>query len=328
MQKRKSFREIARECNVSPATVSRIANGIGSFKEETKNRVMSCLVREGYIEEKKEEAPAFRKIALIATDLNNEIFCRITSHMRDYLRERNYLLSIYIESQNQNDLVNEILKSPIEGLAILSSSYQPLQLDSPVPAVTILASQSQVTYQGKEYKVNSDDYVGGQLAAAELIRSGCRRPLILNSRYMHSSVSPRVHGFTDEFLKIGVARDDILIYEAEPSKSSFNSARDAVSYLRTKGELFDCIFACSDWRAYGALVALANMDIEVPDQVKLIGYDGILISHYSEHPLTTIQQNSDMLAESAAGTLLSLIEGEPAQTDIYIPVQIQRGSTV
>ena len=328
MQKRKSFREIAKECNVSPATVSRIANGIGSFREETRNLVMSCLIREGYEKEKKEKSTSSGHIALVATDLHNEIFCSITSHMRDYLADHNYLLSIYIENQDQNELMNEILDRDIEGLAVLSSSYQPLQLSSPVPAVNILASQSQASYKGKIYRINSDDYVGGQLAATELLRSGCRKPLILNSRYMHSSVSPRVLGFLDEHAKVGIAKEEIIIYDAEPSKSSFNSAHDAVSYLWTKGEEFDCIFACSDWRAYGALVALRNMNIEVPAQMKLIGYDGILISHYSEHPLTTIQQNPDMLAKAAADTLLSLIEGGAPETDIDIPVQIQKGSTV
>ena len=170
----------------------------------------------------------------------------------------------------------------------------------------ILSGQGRVSYKGQKYTVSSDDYVGGQLAAQELILQGCRKPLILNSRYMHSSISPRVQGFIKEFADAGIPEKEIW----------------------TKGDVFDCIFACSDWRAYGALVALRNRKIHVPEEVKLIGYDGILISHYSEHPLTTIQQNPDMLAEAAANTLLSLIEGGNPESDILIPVQIQKGSTV
>ena len=62
MQKRKSFREIARECNVSAATVSRIANGIGSFKEETRDQVMSRLLQEGYEIEQKSDAVSLKRI--------------------------------------------------------------------------------------------------------------------------------------------------------------------------------------------------------------------------------------------------------------------------
>ena len=84
MQSRKSFREIAKECNVSPATVSRIANGIGSFKSETKELVMSHLLREGYMLKDPDEEARLRNIALAVTDLSNEIFCKIISHIFSY----------------------------------------------------------------------------------------------------------------------------------------------------------------------------------------------------------------------------------------------------
>ena len=329
MQHRKSFREIAKECNVSAATVSRIANGIGSFKAETKELVLSHLLREGYEVNGQEDSPELRNVALIATDLSNEIFCRIISHIRDDLMKNDCLLSIYVERENQEYLMDQLLQTRAEGILFLSSPYQPLDYNSPIPAVHILGNdRSHITYKGKRYSVSSDDYVGGQLAARELLRSGCKRPLILNNRYLHSSISPRVQGFINEFEKEGTSRDEILIYEAEPSKSSFNSANDAVSYLRTRGDRFDCIFACSDWRAYGALVALNNMHLQVPEDIKLIGYDGILISHYSQHPMTTIQQNPDMLAASAVANLLSLMKGEEAEEATLIPVQIQKGTTV
>ncbi len=328
MQRRKSFREIARECNVSAATVSRIANGIGSFKEETREQVLSRLLQEGYEIEKKDDTASLKRIALVATDLSNEIFCNIAQHLKEYLMERNCLLSIYVENRNQDYLIREIQNPQLEGLLFLSTPFEPSEYESLLPAVHILSGQGRASYKGQKYTVSSDDYVGGQLAAQELLLQGCRRPLILNSRYMHSSISPRVQGFIKEFADAGIPEDQILIHEGEPSKSSFNSASDAVTYLWTKGDVFDCIFACSDWRAYGALVALRNRKIQVPEEVKLIGYDGILISHYSEHPLTTIQQNPDMLAEAAANTLLTLIEGGCPESDILIPVQIQKGSTV
>ena len=329
MQSRKSFREIAKECNVSPATVSRIANGIGSFKSETKELVMSHLLREGYMLKDPDEEARLRNIALAVTDLSNEIFCKIISHIRDELMKKGCLLSIYLERDNQEYLIKQLLQSRTEGILFLSSPYEALTYDLPVPCVHILGSERcSITYNGKKYSVSSDDYVGGQLAAMELLRSGCKKPLILNSRYMHSSVSPRVQGFMNEFIKAGAKEKDIIVYEAEPSKSSFNSASDAVSYLHTKGEDFDCIFACSDWRAYGALIALNNMHLRVPEDIKLIGYDGILISHYSQLPLTTIQQNPDMLAASSVDTLMALMEGKRADETTLIPVQVQKGDTV
>lgn len=330
MQKRKSFREIARECNVSPATVSRIANGVGSFKDETRNLVISHLISSGYeIEsDKNTESADLNNIALIVTDLNNEIFCSIISHLKTYLLQKDCVLSVYVENQDQGYLIEQVLKTQPQGILFLSRPLETLTFESPVPAVQILSESNQITYRGKRYAVNSDDYVGGQLAAQEFLRGGCRRPLILNNRHTHSSVSPRIKGFLYEFEKAGIPEEDIMIYEGDRNKSSFNSANDAVSYFWTRGDDFDSIFACSDWRAYGALIALRNKHIPVPEKIKVIGYDGILISRYSQLPLTTIQQNPDMLATAAADKLLSLLKEEDPDETTYIPVQIQTGSTV
>ena len=330
MQKRKSFREIAKDCNVSPATVSRIANGVGSFKEETRSLVISHLISSGYIieSENETESTVLKNIALIVTDLNNEIFCSIIAHLRSYLLERDCLLSIYVENQDQGYLTKQVLKSQVDGIIFLSRPFEALTFESPVPAVQVLSESNQITYKGKRYTVNSDDYVGGQLAAQEFLRDGCKKPLILNNRHTHSSLSPRIKGFIYEFEKAGIAKDNIMIYEGDRNKSSFNSANDAVSYFWTRGDDFDCIFACSDWRAYGALVALRNKNIPVPGQIKVMGYDGILISRYSQLPLTTIQQNPDMLATAAADKILSLMKGEEPEHETYIPVQIQTGLTV
>ena len=330
MQKRKSFREIAKDCNVSPATVSRIANGVGSFKEETRSLVVSHLIINGYEidSENETKATALKNIALIVTDLNNEIFCSIIAHLRSYLLERDCLLSIYVENQDQGYLTEQLLKSQVQGIIFLSRPLEALAFESPVPAVQVLSESNQITYRGKRYTVNSDDFVGGQLAAQEFLRGGCRRPLILNNRHTHSSVSPRIKGFLYEFENAGISTEDIMIYEGDRNKSSFNSANDAVSYFWTRGDEFDSIFACSDWRAYGALIALKNKNIPVPERIKVIGYEGILISRYSQLPLTTIQQNPDMLATAAADKLLSLMKGEEPEQETYIPVQIQTGLTV
>ena len=141
MQKRKSFREIARECNVSAATVSRIANGIGSFKEETRDQVMSRLLQEGYEIEQKSDAVSLKRIALVATDLSNEIFCNITQHLKEYLMEKNCLLSIYVENRNQDYLIQEIQNSRLQGLLFLSTPFEPSEYESPLPAVHILSGQ-------------------------------------------------------------------------------------------------------------------------------------------------------------------------------------------
>ena len=325
--RKKSFREIARTCGVSAATVSRIANGIGRFTEDTYEKVTSALLAEGYtIQGMASEAP--QVIAAIVTDLSNELYNTVLSDLRRYLLRRNYLLQIYVEDDSQEDLFSKLLQLHPAGIFMIGTPLQKIALSSLLPAVQVL-SNSAVSYNGRCYAIWSDEYVGGQLAARELLSKGCRRPLILNNRHTAASESKRIHGFQHEMEQAGIASSSIPIYDGEPHKSAFNSANDRIAYLCAKGTSFDSVFACSDWRAYGALTALRKMGVTVPEDVKVIGFDGERVSRYCDLPFTTIQQNPDMIASAALSLLLELIQGNvPADPEVLVPVQVQKGLTV
>ena len=116
--KKKSFREIARSLNVSPATVSRIAAGIGSFSEETRQTVLAALEAEGYSlqAEKEPQVPA---IAAVVTDLSNELYNNILTCLTRYLGRKGYLLRIYLENQSQEELITHLQSEQPAGIILL-----------------------------------------------------------------------------------------------------------------------------------------------------------------------------------------------------------------
>ena len=325
--RKKSFREIARELGVSPSTVSRIASGEGSYSESTTGKVMALLKNEGYAAGFT-NVPVSGTVAAIVTDLSNEVYCAILTALGRYLKRKDYLLEIHAEGEDQTDLLHRLEAKGIDGIVLIGSPKVPLSLECTVPAVQVLSVNS-VLYRGRAYSVKSDEYVGGRLAARELLDHGCKAPVILNTRHTGRTDSLRIRGFLDEWRKEGLSPEEVYIHDGEPNKSSFNSARDITSYLYVRGQSFDCVFACSDWRAYGALVALGSLNVPVPGQVKLIGFDGARVSRYCELPFTTVQQNPDMIASFALNLLEPLMEGAfPAENMLTVPVQLQRGMTV
>ena len=325
--KKKSFREIARSLNVSPATVSRIAAGIGSFSEETRQTVLSALAAEGYSPQAEKE-PSAPAIAAVVTDLSNELYNNILTCLTRYLGRKGYLLRIYLENQSQEELITHLQSEQPAGIILLGTPLEKVRAESFVPLIQVLSS-SAVSYQGKVYRIFSDEYVGGRLAARLLLEKGCHRPVILNNRHTQSSESRRIRGFKDEWDAEAGSSGDIYIHDGELFKSAFNSAHDIVSYLLAKGQDFDSIFACSDWRAYGALVALRDMNVPVPEKVRVVGFDGERVSRYCDQPFATIQQNPDMIATEAMQMLLSLIDGREVEKESrLVPVQVQRGMTV
>ena len=326
MRKKKSFREIARLCSVSPATVSRIANGIGSFSDETKRLVTGYLQEEGYTLTAEDESPA-RKIGIVITDLTNDIFCKIATVMESTLREKQYLVPIFTEKTDQEEITRRMIAASYAGIIYLGNARNNLRFDSLIPAIHIF-SPNEVLYKGQRYSVSSDEYVGGQLAARELLKKNCRNPLVLNNRYIRKEESPRIQGFLSEFENAGINRNEITIYDGDITKSAFNSAKDVISYLWAKGCDYDSIYGCSDWRAYGAIVVLRSMNIRIPEDVKVIGFDGFRLSKYCEQPFTTIQQNPEIIAEKAVEMMLDLIAGKKTEASVTVPIQVQVGLTV
>ncbi len=323
--RKKSFREIARELQVSPATVSRIAGGVRTFSAETISRVTDALQKEGY---QTASESSIQRVATVAADLSSELYNKILAALSRYLKRQGVLLEIYLENQDPQALLQEIQASRPLGVFLVGTPLHPFSMESEIPAVQVL-SNSHLQWKGKTYAVFSDEYVGGKLAARALIDKSCHQPVILNNRHTASEASLRIRGFLDAWQEAGLSVQDVYIHDGEPFKSAFNSAHDIISYLLVKKQPMDCIFACSDWRAYGAITALQAMNAAVPDRVKVIGFDGERVSRYCALPFATIQQNPDLIATHAWDLLSRLINGEaPVPETVMIPVQIQKGMTV
>ena len=330
-EKRVSLREIARLCNVSATTVSRIANGTGSFTEETRRLVLDTMAREGY-KLKDSVAEVYKPIiGCLVSDYTNEVFTDRLAVIERYFREKDVTL-LTCETHRDPDLEAELARQlhrmGAVGIIAATASVGLCDNPPPIPIIYMDLLSDQIINDENAYLVSSDDYVGGQLAAQELYHKGCRKPLILNIRYVPHSVNRRIQGFLHNFEEHGVHIDEERILPPDLNKSSFDSAKDLIAYHRAKGTDFDSVFACSDWRAYGALVALRNMGARVPEDVKIIGYDGIRVSRYCDMPITTIQQNTESLCLAVCEMMWSLINHqEVAQRQVLVPIRLQEGKT-
>ena len=114
----------------------------------------------------------------------------------------------------------------------------------------------------------------------------------------------------------------------DANQANYEGARQIINQLIKKGVTFDGIFATNDWRAYGALVALQENGIKVPEQVKLIGFDDIFIASTSHPTLSTIRQDTPALAKTACDLLLDLMNKEDNTEELQkryvLPVEIIR----
>ena len=117
----------------------------------------------------------------------------------------------------------------------------------------------------------------------------------------------------------------------DPSSANYEGSREAMNQLIKSKIPFDGVFATNDWRAYGVMVALSENHINVPHDVKVIGFDDISISHSCHPSLSTIRQDTVGLAQKASSLLLNLMNDKEIQMEerrFILPVEvIQRDST-
>ena len=332
-KKRASLREIARICNVSHTTVSRIMNGAENFSEETRRLVLDTMAREGYLVEQPEQEsglPDACTIGCLLGDFTNEIFTDRLTAIRRHLQEKGVRLCVFETHNDPHEevaLAQQLYRMGAAGIIVMSTGDGLKNIQQHIPVVYMDYTLDELGDENA-YCVSSDDFVGGRLVAQELLRKGCKKPLVLNIRYLSYWRNRRIQGFLQEFQEHGIEIPRESILQPELDKSSFDSAKDLITYHWMKRTDFDCVFGGSDWRAYGALVALRNMGVRIPDEIKIVGYDGIRVSRYSEMPITTIQQNTEMLSRTVCDMILGLVRGEPLEHhEVLVPIRLQEGKT-
>src|SRR5690606_26263971 len=109
--------------------------------------------------------------------------------------------------------------------------------------------------------------------------------------------------------------------------SSEQSGYDAARVLVARGMAFDAIFAASDLIAIGAIRALTEHGLRVPEDVAIVGFDGTPMARFSNPPLTTVVQDTSGAGELLVDTLLQLVRDQPAQSVTMAPTLQVRASS-
>ena len=335
-KKEVSIRQIAKECGVSTATVSRVLNEPDKVSEATRNKILSVLEAHNYrtgIGKKPlsfSEAPL--KIGILITSSISFYYTELLQHIYSYFMERNVLV-VSANTQEWEDYVPSALESlyssNVSGIILISCDYYSLRdlLRPDIPCVWIDCNDPPEYSEGI-LQVQTDHYVAGQLAAQELINKGSCKPIILTGDEPTHRGLDRISGFRSVMEKHGLEMTKEQIIYLPYLKHHFLESRDIVQYLITKGVTFDSIFAVNDWRSLGALVGVQSCGLTVPNDIRIVGFDGISMVCNMIMNITSVQQNTQLLARNAC-TLLEkkLYREKPENWRIIVPPNLVIGQT-
>ncbi|MBU4537498.1 MAG: LacI family transcriptional regulator [Weeksellaceae bacterium] len=309
MNNKVTIYDIAKELNITAATVSRALNGNPNISEKTRNKVLAKANEMDYKQNKLALALKSGKsnyIGVIVPRINTNFFGSVIRGLEEELNAKGYSIII---CQSHNDEKQEaknietLIDSHVDAIFISSSSKSSAALqkilDSKIPLIffdrrKIMDNVSSVTI---------DDYAGGYLATKHLIDTGCKKIAHIVSGPIELEIFRERHRGYQQALA-----DHNIDYRKEwvlKTNSSIEEGKRAVDILFSLPEKPDAIFSASDFVALGAIQELQARNIKVPDEVSVIGFANEPFTDFLELSITTVDQFPLEMGKTAARVYLT-----------------------
>jgi len=327
------LKDIARDLNVSVMTVSKVVRGCADVGAETRTRVLARIKELNYQPNWVARSLAARRtfmIGLIVPDLMHSFFAEIAKGVSAAIRPLGYDVVICNSEEDcgvESSEVDRLLARQVDGL-ILASAQAPSSLEvferieaRNVPYVLI---DRRFTDARAPY-VGADDEAIGRLATNHLIERGCRRIAHIAGPPLTTGVG-RLKGYRDALAEAGISVPDSYLVHATDDASGFQAARQLLALDPRP----DAIFGYNDPTAAGAMKAILEAGIGIPDTMKVIGVGNVHYSDLLRVPLSTIDQSSTAIGQQAADILVKSIGSKrrrPPRTVLIDPILIVREST-
>lgn len=311
-----TIRDVAARAGVSVATVSKVINSRYGVAAGTYARVRAVIDELGY--EASLVAQSLRNhrtnvIGILVADLE-PFSTELLKGAADAIRGSGFELVIYSAGGLPPDRVgwerrylSRLSGTLIDGAVLVTPTVVDVNFGTPVVAIDPQAGQ---TGQPGLPTVDSDSLRGARLATEHLLGLGHRRIAMLTGRPDLQSAQLREQGFRQALGAAAVTVDESLVlvgaYDAAVSR---RQARQ----LLTAPDPPTAVFAANDMSAIATIQAAAELGLDVPGDLSVVGFDNIPESALSAPPLTTVSQPVRQMGQQSVELLMRLVRGEPVE---------------
>lgn len=330
----RNISDLAKMAGVSAGTVSRALSDTGLISQKTRERIKD-LAREHDFRPnimarnlRIQKTGAIGVIIPLGHDpgqhISDPFFITMLGLLADELTEKGYDLVLSRVIPTDGDWLDRFVDSGrVDGVIVIGQSNQEAVLDKVAERYKPLVVWGGYSAGQVHCSVGSDNRAGGDLATTHLIDRGCRHLAFFGDPNA-MEFRLRLEGCRDAMRRAGLAEDikvfptNLISETAHPDIAQFLGAAEN----RPQG-----IVAAADIIAMTTLRVLAELNISVPDDIKVIGYDGLALSEHTFPQLSTIRQDLTTGAHSLVDMLLRRIGGEETASVILQPELVARNST-
>jgi DNA-binding LacI/PurR family transcriptional regulator len=324
--------DIAYHAGVSQATVSRVLRGSPLVNTETRQRVLDAVQALNYKVDRRASSLRTQRAGTLAlllfedptedeSHINPFFLSMLGSITRACARNGHDLLVSFQQlSDDWHADYEDSMKA--DGLILLGYGdyldYLP-KLEKLVAQGTHFVRWGAVLAGQPGVSIGCDNFAGGRMVAEHLLSIGRRRIAFLGDASSHyPEFFERYRGCDARLRECGLSADPALQIGA---LSSEEEGYQAAKALLAREAAFDSVFAASDLIAIGAIRALNEHGLRVPEDIVVVGFDDIAMARFATPPLTTVIQDTGRAGELLVETLLRLVRDQPAES-MMLPAKL------
>ena len=330
-----TIKDIARLSGYAVGTVSRVLNDRPDVSEEARAKVLAVVeahhfTRNSNAKHLKQQASS--GVALIVKGTQNMLFADLVERIQTRIRDSGYPSLIYYIDEDDDEIDQAIRvcreRRPM-GILFLGSNLSLFQTgfsQITIPCVLVTNNARALGLKNLS-SVSTDDVEAAREAIDTLVEMGHRKIAIIGGDRAVSDTSRlRYEGCMESFAGHGIAFDTEKDYQGV--RYSCLDGYQAVRSLLGAGRRFTAIFATADVMAIGAIRALWEAGLRVPEDVSVMGVDGLPLGDFLVPQLATVRQNVPELARRSVEILLDAIENDAPACHELVPFTIARRESV
>lgn len=332
-----TIKDIARISGYSIGTVSRVLNNRSDVSQEARTRIENTIKELNFTpnanaKNLKQACPS--GISVIVRGMSNRFLVTLLENVQAKLSEHGESTSVLFLDETEDEVEGALKMLEIsrpKGIIFIGGSAQSFHnsfSQITVPSVLVTGSASSLDYENLS-SITTDDEAAAAFAINHLLQKGHRHISIIGGYpvdFEEDNMSRRISGALSA-LKDGDADHDrnAIVF---PCYFSMQSGYDAANRMLDEHPETTAVFALGDMIAFGAMRAFIDRGLNVPEDISIIGFDGIDFSKFYVPRLTTVVQDIDQLSTRCVDDLLLRLSYPRAASHIVVPFSFVNGESV
>ena len=311
-----TIKDLAEKTGYGVGTISRVLNNHPNVSEKARKIILQAIEESGFqinnnARQLKQHA---NSILVVVKGTSNEMFGEMLEIIQNLVAQTSYPLHVDYMDEDGNEVLRAVQlcreKKPL-GILFLGGNSRNFRRDFKkidIPCVLVSNDASGLPFENLS-SVCTNDTLAAKAAIDTLVALGHRRFVIVGgNREVSDTSRQRYEGCLQAFREHGIQYDQELDYQGV--RFSYQDGYNATRQLLEQGRKFTALFAAADVMAIGAIRALQDNGLRVPEDVSVMGFDGLPIGSYMVPRLTTVHQSVQKMAERSVQILIQCIKSD------------------